>query len=94
MIVKSVKQADKHVKYYETQVSQTKDMLQKTLERGKNLAGRRRQNGTARNIRNDYYKIAGKTGTAQKIVNGRYIRENTIPHLLAISRQKIPNTAA
>lgn len=28
--------------------------------------------GTAKNIQNDYYKIAGKTGTAQLLINGRY----------------------
>ena len=33
------------------------------------------ENGTASNIKNSYYKIAGKTGTAQKIVNGRYIKK-------------------
>lgn len=30
------------------------------------------ENGTARNIKNPNYKIAGKTGTAQKIINGSY----------------------
>ncbi|MEB2780272.1 penicillin-binding protein [Algoriphagus sp. C2-6-M1] len=30
--------------------------------------------GTARNIANADYKIAGKTGTAQKLVNGKYTR--------------------
>jgi cell division protein FtsI (penicillin-binding protein 3) len=30
------------------------------------------ENGTARNIKNPNYKIAGKTGTAQKVVNGSY----------------------
>ncbi|SFG78960.1 cell division protein FtsI (penicillin-binding protein 3) [Algoriphagus hitonicola] len=32
-------------------------------------------NGTAKNIANADYKIAGKTGTAQKIVNGRYTQK-------------------
>ena len=32
------------------------------------------ENGTAKNIKNSHYKIAGKTGTAQKLINGRYIR--------------------
>lgn len=30
--------------------------------------------GTARNIRNDDYEIAGKTGTAQKIKDGKYTK--------------------
>ena len=33
------------------------------------------ENGTASNIKNSHYKIAGKTGTAQKIVNGKYIKK-------------------
>ena len=33
------------------------------------------ENGTAKNIGNSHYKIAGKTGTAQKIVNGKYIKK-------------------
>ena len=33
------------------------------------------EHGTAKNIKNSHYQIAGKTGTAQKIVNGRYIRK-------------------
>jgi cell division protein FtsI (penicillin-binding protein 3) len=32
------------------------------------------ENGTAMNIRDSYYKIAGKTGTAQNIKNGRYTK--------------------
>jgi cell division protein FtsI (penicillin-binding protein 3) len=75
IIVKSVKQADKHVKYYETQVLKRKICSAKTLSEVRTLLEGVVQNGTARNIRNDYYKIAGKTGTAQKIVNGRYIRK-------------------
>ena len=30
------------------------------------------QEGTANNIRNDYYRVAGKTGTAKILVNGEY----------------------
>jgi cell division protein FtsI (penicillin-binding protein 3) len=75
IIVKSVKQADKHVKYYETQVLKRKICSAKTLSEVRTLLEGVVENGTANNIRNDYYKIAGKTGTAQKIVKGRYIRE-------------------
>lgn len=32
------------------------------------------QNGTGNNIKNSYYGIAGKTGTAQRLINGKYIK--------------------
>lgn len=32
------------------------------------------KNGTGNNIKNAYYGIAGKTGTAQRLVNGKYIK--------------------
>jgi cell division protein FtsI (penicillin-binding protein 3) len=75
IIVKSVNQADKKVKYYESQVLKRKICSSKTLSEVRTLLEGVVENGTASNIRNDYYKIAGKTGTAQKIVNGRYIRK-------------------
>ena len=33
------------------------------------------QNGTANNINNSYYKIAGKTGTTKKVLNGKYVNK-------------------
>lgn len=33
------------------------------------------EKGTARQIQTDKYKIAGKTGTAKKVVNGEYVKE-------------------
>jgi cell division protein FtsI (penicillin-binding protein 3) len=30
------------------------------------------ENGTAKNLKNPFYKVAGKTGTVQKIVDGKY----------------------
>jgi cell division protein FtsI (penicillin-binding protein 3) len=33
------------------------------------------ENGTADNIKNSYYKIAGKTGTSKKVLNGRYVNK-------------------
>jgi len=75
IIVKSVTQADKEVKYYESEVIKQKICSSKTLKEVKSLLEGVVENGTASNIKNSYYKIAGKTGTAQKIVDGRYIRQ-------------------
>ena len=33
------------------------------------------QRGTASNIRNSHYKIAGKTGTAKNVRHGKYVKE-------------------
>lgn len=33
------------------------------------------ENGTADNIKNSYYKIAGKTGTSKKVLNGKYVNK-------------------
>jgi len=75
IIVQSIQQADKEIRHYGTDVIKRKICSQKTLDEVKQLLEGVVENGTASNIRNDYYKIAGKTGTAQKIVDGRYIRK-------------------
>jgi cell division protein FtsI (penicillin-binding protein 3) len=75
IIVKSISQADNDIRYYETEVLKRKICSSKTLREVKTLLEGVVENGTAKNISNDYYKIAGKTGTAQKIVNGRYTKK-------------------
>jgi len=75
IIVKSITQADNEIKHYESQVLKRKICSSKTLKEVRALLEGVVENGTAKNIKNSYYKIAGKTGTAQKIVNGRYIKK-------------------
>ena len=75
IIVKSITQADNEIKYYESQVIKRKICSAKTLKEVRSLLEGVVENGTARNIKNSYYKIAGKTGTAQKIVNGKHIKK-------------------
>lgn len=75
LIVKSITHADKEIKYYESQVIKKKICSEKTLKEVRKLLEGVVENGTASNIKNSYYKIAGKTGTAQKIVNGKYIKQ-------------------
>jgi cell division protein FtsI (penicillin-binding protein 3) len=75
IIVKSISHADEIIKQFDTEAIERKICSSKTLADLKILLEGVVENGTATNIKNDYYKIAGKTGTAQKIVNGRYIKE-------------------
>ncbi len=75
IIVKSITHADKEIINYEGQTIKRKICSTETLEEVRSLLEGVVERGTARNIKNSYYKIAGKTGTAQKIVNGRYIKK-------------------
>lgn len=75
IIVKSITHADNEIKYYKSQVIKKKICSDKTLKEVRLLLEGVVENGTANNIKNSHYKIAGKTGTAQKIVNGRYIKK-------------------
>ena len=75
IIVKSVTKADNEIDYFESKVIKRKVCSSKTLKEVRSLLEGVVENGTANNINNSYYKIAGKTGTAQKIVNGRYIKK-------------------
>jgi len=74
-IVKSVNNADKVVKEYKPTVVKEKICSFKTLLKLKKMLEGVVENGTAQNIKSDHYKIAGKTGTAQKIQNGKYIKK-------------------
>lgn len=75
IIVKEVRKADKVVKEYESRVLREKVCSENTLAVLRSLLEGVVLRGTARNIRNANYSIAGKTGTAQKLKNGRYTRQ-------------------
>ncbi|WPP53179.1 penicillin-binding protein [Catalinimonas niigatensis] len=75
IIVKSVKQADKEVERYRGRVLKEQVCSRETLEKVKVMLENVVEEGTASNIKNDFYKIAGKTGTAQKLKDGRYTRK-------------------
>ena len=75
IIVKSINQADEEVRYFDSSVIKRKICSAKTIKEVRSLLEGVVENGTASNISNSYYKIAGKTGTAQKIINGRYTRQ-------------------
>jgi cell division protein FtsI (penicillin-binding protein 3) len=72
IIVKEIKRADQVIESFQSKIinkiicspatlSKVKEMLEGVVERG-----------TAVNINDSHYKIAGKTGTAKMVENGRY----------------------
>lgn len=72
MIVKKVRYADKVIKEYDTKVIAKKICSESTLTKLHTMLEGVVQRGTATNLRDANYKIAGKTGTAQKLIKGRY----------------------
>jgi cell division protein FtsI (penicillin-binding protein 3) len=72
VFVKSVSQADRVQQEYETEILDSKICSSKTLNQLKLLLEGVVDNGTAKNLRNSYYRIAGKTGTAKILKDGRY----------------------
>jgi cell division protein FtsI (penicillin-binding protein 3) len=75
VFVRSVKKADEDEETYETDVITTRICSGKTLDKLKLLLEGVVEKGTAKNIRGTHYRIAGKTGTAQILENGRYTKK-------------------
>lgn len=75
ILVKSVTAADKTIKTFETRVINKKICAQVTLNKVRVMLEGVVERGTAQNINDSYYKIAGKTGTAKHVKNGRYINK-------------------
>ena len=74
MIVKSVSKGNQIEKLFQTEVIRKRIASEKTILQLQGLLEGVVENGTAKNVRNADYKIAGKTGTAQKLENGKYTR--------------------
>jgi cell division protein FtsI (penicillin-binding protein 3) len=72
VFVTSVSKADNVKKDYEAEELTGKICSRKTLNQLKILLEGVVDNGTAKNLKNAHYRIAGKTGTAQILMNGRY----------------------
>jgi len=75
MIVKEVRKADQVKETFGTEVIREKLCSDKTLGYLKGMLEGVVERGTARNISDADYKIAGKTGTAQKLLNGSYTKQ-------------------
>ncbi|WP_299251158.1 penicillin-binding protein [uncultured Cytophaga sp.] len=74
MIVKQTRVADHILDSYETEVVVDRMCSDETLRKVKIMLEGVVENGTASNIKNVNYKIAGKTGTAQRLVKQSYTR--------------------
>lgn len=72
VFVTAVTQGDKVIQEFETETIVSKVCSNKTLAQLKILLEGVVENGTAMSLKNAYYRIAGKTGTAQILKNGRY----------------------
>jgi cell division protein FtsI (penicillin-binding protein 3) len=72
VFVTSVSKADKIKRDFEAEELTGKICSNKTLNQLKLLLEGVVDNGTAKNLKNANYRIAGKTGTAQILENGRY----------------------
>ncbi|WP_291779224.1 penicillin-binding protein [Cecembia sp.] len=72
MLVQAIARGNTIEKRYQTEIIRKAIASEKTIKNLQELLEGVVENGTARNIYTDEYRIAGKTGTAQKLVDGRY----------------------
>jgi cell division protein FtsI (penicillin-binding protein 3) len=75
VFVKAIRKADEDEEAFSTEVINKKICSGKTLEKLKILLEGVVERGTAKNIKGTHYRIAGKTGTAQILDNGRYTKK-------------------
>ncbi|MGV3559779.1 penicillin-binding protein [Larkinella arboricola] len=72
MLVKQIRRANEVVKEFEPYVAPDPICSQSTVRLAKKMLEGVVERGTARKSRSPYYRFAGKTGTAQRLINGRY----------------------
>lgn len=72
IIVRSVNKADREMESFEPKIINERICSKKTLTEIKSMLEGVVLRGTAKNISNSKYPIAGKTGTAKKVINGKY----------------------
>jgi cell division protein FtsI (penicillin-binding protein 3) len=65
MLVKEIRQAGRVIETFETEVINSSICSQATIDSAKSLLEGVVERGTATNLKNKHYKVAGKTGTAQ-----------------------------
>ncbi|MCX2742654.1 penicillin-binding protein [Mangrovivirga sp. M17] len=74
IIVKSIRKADDVIEHYDTRVIRDQIAGKSTLLKIRKALEGVVERGTAMNIKGTDYNIAGKTGTAQKVKDGRYTK--------------------
>lgn len=72
LLVKQIKLADELIEDNKPYVSPSPICSTETIRKAQELLRGVVEHGTAKHINNPHYGIAGKTGTAQKIINGQY----------------------
>ncbi|NHE58031.1 penicillin-binding protein [Cyclobacterium plantarum] len=75
LIVKEISRGNAIEKKYRPETIKSNIASEKTILQLQSLLKGVVDRGTARNIKNETYSIAGKTGTAQKLENGRYTQK-------------------
>jgi cell division protein FtsI (penicillin-binding protein 3) len=75
MIVQSIAKGNSIEKRFDSETIRKSIASDKTVKLLQELLLGVVENGTAKNIRTEEYQIAGKTGTAQKLVDGRYTQK-------------------
>ena len=75
ILVSAIKKADKIEQEFSPVVLNDQVCSKETLAEVRLMLEGVVENGTAKNIRDSHYAIAGKTGTAQMLVNGRYLKK-------------------
>lgn len=75
VFVKAITKADDVEESYDTEVINSSICSGKTLSKLRLMLEGVVENGTAKNIKGTHYRIAGKTGTAQILDNGRYTQK-------------------
>ena len=72
IIVKQIKQANRIIQTFESKVINKKICSDATLQKLRIMLEGVVERGTARRFRHGYYKIAGKSGTSNKLEKGKY----------------------
>jgi cell division protein FtsI (penicillin-binding protein 3) len=75
-IVKRIMNGNHIIKEFETGVRGNKLVSSNTVAKMRELMVGVVENGTAKSIRSEYFKIAGKTGTSEKVVGGSYTEQH------------------